>query len=140
MLLHQAVKKESFRLYPLSLWSYVYLDRGIPGWGSLDRSCEVIVRECRRHIDMCPGGRGTYQAVFKPERPATTPRKENRKREQGEREEKKEGKKKGHKEEDKKGDIEKERKKEMKKRERKKEKEKEKERRKRRKRGERKTA
>ena len=26
-----------------SLWSYGNLEHGVPGWGSLDRSCEVIV-------------------------------------------------------------------------------------------------
>ena len=30
--------------------------RGIPGQGSLDRSCAVMVRKCRRHVDPCPGG------------------------------------------------------------------------------------
>ena len=53
---------------PLSLWSYVDLDRGIPGWGSLDRSCEVEVRRCRRHGDPCPGGRATYRAAGGPQR------------------------------------------------------------------------
>ena len=45
------------------------LERGIPGWGSLDRAREVIVRKRRRHGDLCPGCRATHQAVFKPERP-----------------------------------------------------------------------
>ena len=48
------------------LWSYVELERGIPGWGSLDGPCEVIARKCRRtsirargvarHIRRCSGG------------------------------------------------------------------------------------
>ena len=39
-----------------SLMSYVVLERGIPGRGSLDGSCEVIMRKCRRYVDPCPGG------------------------------------------------------------------------------------
>ena len=40
-----------------------------PGWGSLDRSCEVELRKCRRHGDPCPGSRATYHAVSRRERP-----------------------------------------------------------------------
>ena len=36
---------------------------GLAGWVS----CEVMVRKCRRYIDPCPGGRATYQAVFRRE-------------------------------------------------------------------------
>ena len=42
----------------------VLLERGIPGRGSLDGSCEVMLRKCRRYINPCPGGRAKYQAVF----------------------------------------------------------------------------
>ena len=67
----QTERTGKLRLDPLSIYHCVELERDIPQWGSLDRSCEVMVRKCRRHIDLCPGGRGTYQAVFKPERPQT---------------------------------------------------------------------
>ena len=43
--------------------SYVELERGIPGRGSLDVSCEFTVRKCRRYVDPCPGDRATHQAV-----------------------------------------------------------------------------
>ena len=45
------------------------LDRGIPGWGSLDRSCEVDLRKCRQCGDLCRGGRATCHAAFRRERP-----------------------------------------------------------------------
>ena len=48
--------------------SYVVLERGIPGRGSLDGPCEVMGK-CRRYIDPCPGGRATCQAVFRREQP-----------------------------------------------------------------------
>ena len=53
-------------LTPFLLWSYEELEHDIPQWGSLDRSCEVMVREFRRHIDPCPGCRATYQTVSRP--------------------------------------------------------------------------
>ena len=38
------------------LWSHVRLGRDIPGWGSLDGLCGVVVRKSRRHnVDPRPG-------------------------------------------------------------------------------------
>ena len=57
---------------PFPLWSYVELECDIPQWGSLDRSCEVMLRKSTRHIDPCPGCRATYQTVFRPGATPTT--------------------------------------------------------------------
>ena len=48
--------------------SYVELESGIPGRGSLDGPCEVIVEDVQT-VYRSVGGRATYQAVFRREQP-----------------------------------------------------------------------
>ena len=68
----QTERTGKLRLDPLSIYHCVELERDIPQWGSLDRSCEVMLRKSTRHIDPCPGCRATYQTVFRPGATPTT--------------------------------------------------------------------